>query len=310
MGEIRSRAQRAVHRQRRLYRFQHEYVDRRRQRSRFLQSDSALRSAVSRQDPVVRERPGSAGWEYVRGAATHQFRRSTDALLLVRRVVSGGNAMQAISPNEPATRSCGAHGRRIAVSSILLRTAPVLAALWSMTPAGPAAAILGTVSADYSVASPDNTTLHIHNTSASQWTNVVLSGVGIIGGTASGVTGSMNIGTINATSTLDIPFGDFCPSVFAFDFDDCSQGEVNYMLQGTAAGFVFSANFSPSVNASGFFVGFLGNDANGFESDLTVVDTVVANIFLCGDGVVDPGEQCDDANHVNGDRKSTRLNSS
>src|SRR5262249_39376397 len=62
-----------------------------------------------------------------------------------------------------------------------------------------------------------------------------------------------------------------------------------------------SAQFSPSTNASGGFVGFLGNDANGFESDVPVADTVVANVYLCGDGVVDPGEQCDDANSVNGD---------
>lgn len=74
----------------------------------------------------------------------------------------------------------------------------------------------------------------------------------------------------------------------SYDYDDFFHGNNQvYTLSGLLGGQSVSATFSPSSNATGAFLAFLGNDANGFESDAGV-SGVVARIDAPSTNVPEP----------------------
>jgi hypothetical protein len=70
--------------------------------------------------------------------------------------------------------------------------------------------------------------------------------------------------------------GDF--SAFQYDYDDYMSGEASYTITALYNGAAVSATFTPSLNSSGNFVGFLGNDSNGNEWDADIGATEVASL--------------------------------
>ena len=89
-------------------------------------------------------------------------------------------------------------------------------------------------------------------------------------------------GTVGANSTATNYFAG--TGAFQYDFDDYYQGAASYTVSGQVNGHAFSVDFTPATNASGQFVGFLGNDANGWETDAPAYG-MVAHI----DPVPEPG---------------------
>lgn len=105
--------------------------------------------------------------------------------------------------------------------------------------------------------------------------NVTISGTNGNGTTTwGGIAGNYGANT----DTGEVQFQDCCSSAFTVDYDDFFFGSASYTISAIYNGHNVSATFSPESNASGGFVGFLGNDSNGFESDAQVNDTVVATL--------------------------------
>ena len=153
--------------------------------------------------------------------------------------------------------------------------------VFAFTFAAHADIMIGTVSASYSTQSADNTELTISNTTTFAFTNVVLSGTGT-SGTINGVTGSKNLVNVAGSSStfyvFDTTSSSGSASVFHSDFDDTFSGAVTYTLSFNWNGSAVTATFSPDTNATGGFLGFLGNNAAGNESDPSISSTVVANL--------------------------------
>jgi hypothetical protein len=140
---------------------------------------------------------------------------------------------------------------------------------------------IGNVMADYAVTSADNTSFKINNTSAFNLTNVSITGTlqgATLFGTSNSVTGSstINIGTILAGGTATYSFSGTL--AFQSDFDDTYGGSASYVLSGDWNGSAITATWSPQSNKTGGFVGFLGNNSGGGESDATIASIVVSDI--------------------------------
>jgi hypothetical protein len=161
-----------------------------------------------------------------------------------------------------------------AMKRVGLATAVFLAVAGSQAKAD---LVIGNVVATYNGNTIDNTIFQFNNTSGSALTGLTLSGLGI-SGTINGVTGSTAIPNIAAGGSFTFTFNG--SGVFQSDFDDFHTGAVRYTLSGTSNGQAATAVFSPSSNASGGFVGFLGNDANGNEQDGVFLGIKVANITV------------------------------
>lgn len=141
---------------------------------------------------------------------------------------------------------------------------------------------IAVIRTDYGIEFPeDGTTLHIDNTSAFDLADTAISGTQI-SGTHQGATGTIStLGIIPAHTGID--YGWIDPSmyggVFATHFKDTQgSGEVEYTISALWKGCRVTATFSPSSNATGGFVPFLGNDSSGnaittpgFSSPYTVV---------------------------------------
>jgi hypothetical protein len=135
---------------------------------------------------------------------------------------------------------------------------------------------LGTISASHTSAQ-DVTVFKIQNTSSSDFTQVTIEGIGY-NGLIGGVVTTKTLPTISANTTYTYTFAD-SSGVFAADFDELGPGNARYLFQATSAGQTVYALFSPNDNASGSFVGFLGNDVNGNQLvGANVAATTVGNV--------------------------------
>ena len=162
------------------------------------------------------------------------------------------------------------------------------------------ATLVATISGQYGSPVGDDPNLFIHNTTGLNFTNVTLTGVAYQGSnaalpagvdvdlsppTATGTTFHKtqvkNLADIIAGTTLTYTFHDagagvFCGGLpkgdlFSQDYDDsygCSgaaqPGNVRYTFVAMWNGGPIFAQFSPTTNATGVFIGFLGLDQNGF----------------------------------------------
>jgi hypothetical protein len=100
-------------------------------------------------------------------------------------------------------------------------------------------------------------------------TNLTFSGIGTSGSALSNaLTGIWNLGAVGVGSTT-FYFSQFA-TVFQYDFDDYYSGSAKYTATATTGSGILSGMFSPESNASGSFLGFLGNDASGNEWDASV----------------------------------------
>ena len=165
------------------------------------------------------------------------------------------------------------------------------AALPGAAEAGPI--LVATISGQYGSPNGDTPNLFIHNTTGFDFTNVVLSGQAYNGSNSllpAGLdinqttgpyhlTQEKTLGTIAAGTELHYAFedgGQFCgPGVntgdlFAGDYDDtygCSTadhpGNAKFTFTAMWNGMPIFAQFSPDVNATGGFLGFLGLDPSG-----------------------------------------------
>jgi hypothetical protein len=131
--------------------------------------------------------------------------------------------------------------------------------------------LLGEISAEYDT---DNTVFHFRNSTGQDFTDASITG-NAISGSLQGQSATWSLGTIGAGSSLDLPFDGSAGNIFAEDFDDSFSGEVVYTFNATWNGRQISVTFSPSNNASGSFVAFLGNGPDGNELDDNVSDTTV-----------------------------------
>ena len=174
-------------------------------------------------------------------------------------------------------------------TNLLLATLAVLgitSSLFFTVEANAAPIIIGTIKAEYAtVNSGDNTRFTFTNLTAAPITNVVLTGTGI-SGSFTPTTGTKNLADIPASGFVVFAFNNTSSTgstnPFHNDFDDFFFGSVQYSLSGLWNGVPISLDFdpfSPSSNASGGFLGFLGNNAAGSGSDPIVQPTVVANIL-------------------------------
>ena len=125
------------------------------------------------------------------------------------------------------------------------------------------------VTAGYDGSAYDTSYFTLANTSAWNFSNIVFTSVGD-GGQASWSWGDVGAGS-SATNYF------YGVNGFQYDYDDTYRGNnQTYTLTGTLNGHSVTATFSPASNASGGFVGFLGNDINGYESDANVSATVAS----------------------------------
>lgn len=133
--------------------------------------------------------------------------------------------------------------------------------------------VVGHIEAGYD-AFADNTVMRVFNDSNTPFLNAKISGVS--DGTNLATPATQMLGTIAPMSSVPVQFNDFGGgSVFEQDFDDFFRGGAIYTFM---ADNVNPVSFSPSNNASGGFVGFLGNGAQGQETDAQVNQTTVALI--------------------------------
>jgi hypothetical protein len=159
----------------------------------------------------------------------------------------------------------------------------------------------------------DDPSIFIYNTTGFDFTNVSIKGLGYQGSN-SGILQSPTNGvpsTVGKNSVFQFSWDDFpgfasCGqgqgNLFAYDYDDtygCSgaaqPGNVQILFSATWNGQDVSAVFSPNSNLTGGFVGFEGNDQNGFaessfDSHSPSEGAYVANIVV-GDqtlGVPEP----------------------
>jgi hypothetical protein len=125
----------------------------------------------------------------------------------------------------------------------------------------------------------DLTELIIENTASAPITGITLSGIGT-SGSITGSTGSVSLGDLASGGSITFFFYGQPADIFHYSFDDYFTGEVTYTLTGTFQSQRVSTTFSPSVNASGGFVGFLGNGPDGREVDIPFDPVLVAHIML------------------------------
>jgi hypothetical protein len=110
----------------------------------------------------------------------------------------------------------------------------------------------------------DSSFFSVFNNTSSNLTNVVFTGT-----QGGGSAQQWSWGNIAAGDTVGQDFND--TGAFQYDYDDYYFGnDVTYTFSGSLNGQNVSLTFSPSSNASGGFVGFLGNDIDGYESDAQV----------------------------------------
>jgi hypothetical protein len=155
------------------------------------------------------------------------------------------------------------------VSRNLIRFATVCAAAFALTAAAAPASAAVQIFASYDGYYADTTSFTI--VTDADLTNV---NFGASGGVPGAGTWNIADGTVNAGATT-LSFSDN-GGPFTYDYDDYYQGEENFTFSATYLGQSVTAAFSPSSNQSGGFVGFLGNDVNGNESDFSFEPTLVA----------------------------------
>ena len=148
-------------------------------------------------------------------------------------------------------------------------TALGLAALFLSAGTAANAGLYGTVDAGYS---GDNPLFVINNTSGTDFTNVIITGVPT---TSTFTADTISIGTILNGASFSYSFNGAFGTVFTPDIDDSASGEAAYTVSGglLSGGVFTSTTFSPSSNGSGGFVDFLGT---GPDNDFTPV--LVADI--------------------------------
>ena len=128
-------------------------------------------------------------------------------------------------------------------------------------------------------ASADNSFVTITNTTGVAISNVILSGVGGVissGVGSSAAAASHTIGNMAAGQSITYYFNQ--SGALVSDFDDHFSGAAKYTVSAVVNGGTVSTTFDPYTNASGGFVGFLGNASNGSETDNNVASTLVAQI--------------------------------
>jgi hypothetical protein len=155
------------------------------------------------------------------------------------------------------------------VSKNLIRFATACAAAFALTAAAAPASAAVQIFASYDGSFADTTSFTI--ATDADLTNVSF---GASGGAPGAGTWNIADGTVNAGTTT-LAFTDFL-GPFTFDYDDFYPGEENFTFSATYLGQTVTAAFSPSNNQSGGFVGFLGNGADGWESDANIESTLVA----------------------------------
>lgn len=136
------------------------------------------------------------------------------------------------------------------------------------------AAPIGTVTASWNE-DYDTTFFDVNNTSGSDLTNIVF--------TATPLAGSWNFGSVAAGSSLSQMFLD-SSGAFAYEFEWTSGDAIGhngaydtYFMTATWNSQTITASFSPMMNASGQFVGFLGQSPDGVDWELEA-SAVVANL--------------------------------
>jgi hypothetical protein len=134
------------------------------------------------------------------------------------------------------------------------------------------AGVLGHIVAGYDGSFNDTSYFDVFNESPDVMTNVVIHGL-----------------QEGSSTWEDWAFPDIAPGTdvlqffsagsgaFTVDYDDFYGGGGNNFYYLTADGGLISDVFSPNVNNTGDFLGFLGNDSGGIEWDVDVAGNV-ANI--------------------------------
>lgn len=130
---------------------------------------------------------------------------------------------------------------------------------------------VGDVKAGYN-GSADTTDFTIDNTSGSTLSNISITGTNVNG------TSTVNFGNILAGSSGTYSFFLLNGSAFQADYDDYYSDHPTYTLNATSNGVGVSTTFTELVNATNGFVGFLGNNPDGSQSDLNVKQVIVGNI--------------------------------
>jgi hypothetical protein len=155
------------------------------------------------------------------------------------------------------------------VSKNLVRFATACAAALALTAVAAPASAAVQIFASYDGSFADTTSFTI--VTDADLTNVSFGASGGIPGA-----GTWNIadGTVNAGTTT-LAFLDF-GGPFSYDYDDFYTGAEDFTFSASYLGNTVTAAFSPSNNQSGGFVGFLGNNVDGWESDANVESTLVA----------------------------------
>jgi hypothetical protein len=149
----------------------------------------------------------------------------------------------------------------------------------------------------------DDPSIFIYNTTAFNFTNVSIQGLGyqganngILQSPANGVPSTIAANSVFQFSWNDYPgfasCGQGAGNLFAYDYDDtygCSgsaqPGNVKILFNAVWNGQNISALFSPNNNLTGGFVGFQGLDPNGFaetsyDNHSPGVGAYVANIVV------------------------------
>jgi hypothetical protein len=168
-----------------------------------------------------------------------------------------------------------------------LLTAAGAAAMLLLAQAAQANTLVATISGGYDLNAYDTPELLFNNTTGFDFTNaqMVLTGYQ---GVNNGATDTVALGTIAASSTLDVIWGGALPQqgpLFIYDYDDsapgtapCPPNPINAGLCGIPGNFyvTFTATwngqsiysqFSPSSNATGGFVPWEGLNAAGVSED-------------------------------------------
>lgn len=159
----------------------------------------------------------------------------------------------------------------------------VAAGVFCIRPAHADATI--SVIAGYDYASPTyvgNTFFEVVNNTASALTSISFTAVGDgAAGTSDTALWTWSGLSIAAGSTATLYFGDSTTTVtgtgygFTSDYQFTLAGnDQTYQLSGTENGQTYTITFSPTANATGGFVAFLGNDASGDSLPSDVSATV------------------------------------
>lgn len=136
---------------------------------------------------------------------------------------------------------------------------------------------IGSIDADYGVTTANTTTFHITNTSSAPISKLLFSGAGY-GGTLDQVTGQLApddpLFAVAPGDTYTVSFAG--SGVFGSDLAAGTTGNVAYTFTGLWNDQSLFAFFSPDLNNTGDFVGFLGHDANGSPGGAPVGRTTLA----------------------------------